>query len=91
MQLLLQWRKAWIQSSENKRQKKKEMERQRLIPRRISKDLKFNSFVLGRQVGEKSRLCTDTWNKKSNTFTVIEQKALFKTPDILHKLQREPW
>ena len=67
------------------------MERQRLIPRRISKDLKFSSFVLGRHVGEKSRLCTDTQDKKSNTFTVMEPKALLKTLDTLHKLQRETW
>lgn len=52
--------------------KKKAMERQKLIPRRISKDLKFSSFVLERQVGEKSRLYTDVWNKKANTITVKE-------------------
>ena len=67
------------------------MERQRLIPR-ISRDLKFSSFVLGRQVGEKSGLCSDTWNKKYVKNRICkEEKVLFKTLDTSHMLQRETW
>jgi hypothetical protein len=59
MQPFVSEEKHGIQSSENKkRQKKKEVERERLKPKIISEDLKFSSSVLGGQVDELSGLCT---------------------------------